>query len=215
MPVKTCQLTRRDEDLLDVLTKRVRVLGLQQVAAMWWQGQERSLESASRRVAALETVGFLRTITGFAHPELSLVGPLLRWHPGEPAPDLGSIAYRLQARWTEPLRLTRGVIATKLAAAQQGGIGGRAPRLSELTHDLHLAAVFIRLRREDPQLAMTWQSEAGQYAEGGGRDERLPDAMIGVGRERMAIEFGGAYAKRKLEEFHDHCAERAQPYEVW
>jgi len=215
MTASTRKLTSRDSELLDTLTRRVRVMSFDQVARQWWGGQRRALESAARRLTALDAVGLVQLLSGFAHPELPMTAPVAAWRPGEPAPDFGSVSYRLRSRWTEPLRVTKAVIATKLAAAQFGGSGGRSPRPSELTHDIHLATVFLNLRQTRPDVAQTWQSEADQYAAGAGRDERLPDAIVGKGRARMAIEFGGAYSKPKVAEFHQHCEERGLGYELW
>lgn len=215
MPIATCKLTDRDMEILELLTKRVRVLSLEQVAREWWARQARASENASRRLSTLEQGGLIHRFSGFAHPELPLEKPVATWSPGSPSPDFGNLSYRLRTRWTDPLRMTQAFIGTKLAAGQFGGNGGRVPRPSELSHDLHLAGVFFKLRRSDPAKSRTWLSEASQYAKGGGRDERLPDAVVGKGRHRTAIEFGGAYSKAKLIEFHEHCAASDLPYEIW
>jgi hypothetical protein len=215
MAATTARLTERDTEILDSLTKRVRVLSFDQVAREWWGGQARASENASRRLITLERGGLIRRVSGFAHPELPLSEPVATWRFDAPPPDFGRLSYQLRVRWKEPLRMTHALIATKLAAGQLGGSGGRFPRPSELTHDLHLAAVFLNLRRSDPARSKTWLSEASQYALGGGRDERLPDAVVGNGRHQVAIEFGGAYSKAKLIEFHEHCAANSLQYEIW
>ena len=40
-------------------------------------------------------------------------------------------------------------------------------------------------------------------------------SQILTSRKWTVIEFGGAYSKRKLAEFHRHCATRGLPYEIW
>ena len=110
---------------------------------------------------------------------------------------------------------TDAVIATRQATREFGGyIGGRRPRDSETTHDIHLAQVYLRLRTRQPELLSQWVSEAQQYAEGGGKNERLPDVIIrDTGIPQFVIEFGGAYSKPKLEAFHAASAEI--PYQLW
>lgn len=130
-------------------------------------------------------------------------------------PEFQHLAYLLRSRWTRPLRDTAIVVATASTGARLGGRGGRQPRRSETTHDLHLAAVYLKLRRENLRLAARWVSEALIQAEGGGQDEKLPDALIRLRSGTTAIEFGGVYSARKLAEFHEHCASHGFAYEVW
>jgi hypothetical protein len=84
-----------------------------------------------------------------------------------------------------------------------------------MTHDVHLSAVYLHLLVHEPRIATTWISEAGQYAHGAGRNERLPDALVRRASGVTVIEFAGAYSKGKLSEFHEHCASRGLPYELW
>jgi len=69
--------------------------------------------------------------------------------------------------------------------------------------------------RQQPKRARYWQSEAQILARGGGRNEKLPDAIIRSPSEKTVIEFGGEYSKRKLAAFHTHCADRGLAYEIW
>jgi len=93
-----------------------------------------------------------------------------------------------------------------------GGHGGRYPRESEETHDIHLAAVYLRFRSIAPALASSWVSEARIKRERKTNRGKLPDAMVD---KRRVIEFGGAYKKAKLAAFHKYCAAREFDYEVW
>lgn len=211
----TLRLTTRDEGILDTLTQRVRVLSIGQIVRTWWPEQRRGEESAASRLQALADAGFIMRIVEWAHPELSLDAPALIWRPGEEVPNLGQVSYRLRSRWTGAPRATTAFIATRLAGSTFGGNGGRRPRPSEMTHDLHLAAVFLRLLSKQPRTAQSWISEAAQYAKGAGRHERLPDALVRDRNGTTVIEFGGAYSKRKLMEFHEFCVERSLSYELW
>jgi hypothetical protein len=107
------------------------------------------------------------------------------------------------------------VIATQRAGNRFAGSGGRAPRASETTHDLCLAAVYLRLMATDPGRAKRWISEATLYERGEGRNGRLPDAAIVTRGGKTIVEFGGAYSAVKVKEFHGFCAERGWGYELW
>jgi len=208
-------LSDRDQALIRTLTRRVRFLSIKQAARTYWGRTADPEESARRRIASLEEAGVLRRFTVLAHPELELDQPEACWQPGGTPPDFGAVSYRLKARWTETVQPTVIVIATEGAGNWMGGHGGRLPRPSEATHDLHLAAVYLHMLRHAPERARFWKSEAALQAAGAGRNSRLPDAMISGRQEKTVIEFGGAYSKRKLMEFHRHCEDRQLPYEVW
>jgi hypothetical protein len=96
-----------------------------------------------------------------------------------------------------------------------GGHGGRFPRESEETHDVHLAAVYLKYRIENPVAASRWMHEEEIRLTRNSRSGKLPDALIQGGRERHVVEFGGAYKKAKLIAFHDYCKAQGLSYEVW
>lgn len=210
------ELDTTDETLLWVLTHRLRLLSVAQVARTWWPTvQQRSVEARLRGLVKAEMI---RIESFMAHPELPLPGPVFSWHPGDVEPAWGPIAYRLQSRWPKPLVATPLVFATPQCTRMFGGYtGGRGPRPSEATHDLHLGQVYLVLRQREPKTEKRWVSENELYAEGRGRNERLPDAIIRGPRAgappTRVIEFGGAYKKSKLEEFHREMARFR--YEVW
>jgi hypothetical protein len=93
-----------------------------------------------------------------------------------------------------------------------GGHGGRFPRESEETHDLHLATVYLRFRSVSPELTISWVHEEEIKRDRRQRRGKLPDAMVGKAR---VVEFGGAYKKDKLMAFHKFCETRGFNYEVW
>lgn len=209
-------LTTRDEQILWTLTHRLRLLSVAQVARTWWKKLHRA--SAASRLRQLAEAGLIEVENLMTHPEILLAAPVVAWCPGDDEPDFGAVAYRLKSRWTEAPIPTPLVNATRAAVGMFGGYtGGRGPRPSETTHDLYLAQVFLSLQAADPSLAKRWVSENELYADGRGRNERLPDAVI---RGRRAgeppariIEFGGAYSKSKLADFHR--AFSTYSYEVW
>ncbi len=204
-----------NEQLLEALTKRVRLFTIDQVARTWWSHTVRPRNNAKKRLRKLEEQGLVELITIMAMPEIELRAPVYEWRPGNPPPQFGPIAYRLRSRWKAPLVPTEAVIATTKTKRQYGGyIGGRKPRRSEATHDVHLSQVYLRLRETNPEILSHWISDAQQYAEGGGKNARLPDVLIrdGVTTE-MLIEFAGAYRKQKLEAFHGQA--KGYPYQLW
>lgn len=208
----------RDEKLFWTLTRMVRLVTLEQAARTWWSNSPRPLVAARSRLRQLSEDGLVQLVTVMAHPEIKLVAPVFSWAPGDKDPPFGRIAYQLQVRWRRPLVATSIVIATKEALRRFGGyIGDRLPRPSETTHDIHLSSVYLQLLADDPAKARFWVSEHQLYAEGHGRHERLPDAIIrsrsGRGNEKLIVEFGGAYTKSKLQQFHDEF--KRLRYEVW
>lgn len=202
-------------EVVAALTQHVRVLTVDQIARTWWPHTQRPRSNALKGLADLEGRGLVETFSMMAQPEIDLPGPVFVWRPGDPEPDFRAIASRLRARWKRPRRPTDAVIATRRAARDYGGyLGGRRPRASEATHDLHLAQVYLRMRRESPELLEFWVSEAQQYAEGGGRNEPLPDVIIRpAGAAQFLVEFAGQYSRRKLEEFHGRT--NHIPYQLW
>ena len=205
-------ISQRDHEILSALTHRVRVLSLQQVAQAWWPGVATALRSARRRLEELASAEFVEILTLMVHPELPLTDPLVTWQPRLDPPDFDLLAERTRHRWTRPVIALPVVIATEAAARRFGGSGGRRPRPSEATHDVHVAAVYLRMRSELPTRAASWISEARLPK---GKGVGIPDALVQDGRYRTAIEFGGEYSRPKLVKFHQNCADRRYGYEIW
>ena len=202
-------------ELLEVLPLRIRILSLAQVGRTWWAHAAAPATAPIRRLSQLCQAGYVELVSVMAHPETELAGPLVKWRPGHSPPDHGALAYRLRSRWTDPLVQTSCVVATSFAGRFFGGYGGRAPRRAETTHDLHLSAVFLQMRTNQPERAATWISEEGRkkQLEHG---EKLPDAIVTDGDQQTVIELGGkSYDRSKLVAFHEHCAGRNLAYEVW
>lgn len=205
-------LTDRDTELLRALTQRVRVFTLAQVARTWWPESQDGQGLARRRLRALEDGGLVTLTSLIAHPEIDLAGPLSSWQPGLPEPDFGPVARELARRWTEPERQTLCVVASEEAASVVGGSGGRTPRDSEATHDIHLAAVYLRMAEKLPTRASSWRAEASLAK---GQGVKVPDAMVRDGKYDTAIEFGGSYSAEKLASFHRYCHRKGLGYELW
>ena len=207
-------VTDKDVDVVQTLARAVRVLSTSQVGARWFGDTERPELNAIRRLRRLEHAGYVRICRTPAHPLLPLARPVVDWTPVDPTPDLGHAAYILNRRWSSPPVLTTWVIAT-LRGRNLFGVAGRRPREVELTHDLHLSELFLRLRATSPAEAAAWEPEEELRMARAPPDERIPDAFIRTGLRPRIVEFGGAYKKPKLEKFHQYCAERSYAYELW
>ena len=211
------QIDATTEDLIEVLTHRVPLLTLHQIAKAWFANSTDPSAAAMSTLLGLETQGLIFASSLAARPELDLKEPVFVWAPGNHAPHCGPIAYQLKNRWKAAAIRQPVVIATRLAKRLFGGyLGGKLPRRSEVTHNIHLAQVYLRVREEQPTAAEQWISEYQLYAEGHRDCERLPDGTIRdpqTGMPRLFIEFGGSYSKQKIEAFHHAC--QTTPYQIW
>jgi len=209
----TPELTRRDRDLLDVLTKRLRVVSLEQAARAWWGRAKDPVQLAARRLGQLQAAGHLELEDRMAHLEPAPNEPLATWQRGLPVPGFAAVTRRLQSRFRDPAVATRCVLATTAAGLERAGHGGESPAESELSHDLLLAEVYLRMRAELPTRARSWRGE-GVLPKGQGK--KVPDAIVRDGRERTAVEAcGPSYSPAKLEAFHRYCEEQRLAYELW
>jgi hypothetical protein len=208
-------LTPRDESILEVLTLKVRLLSLSQTAAGWWKESSSPTERARKRMAELVGAGLIAREAVNARPLLSLDTPVVQWIPGKADPDYDAVSYRLQSRWTAAPRSTTVYIATRKAAYQFGGAGGRLKHRLQATHDLHVSQVFIRFLHIAPRLAEAWAGE--EIVAPTRREQKLPDAMIREpdGAPTLVVEFGGAYDAKRVRKFHEDCRRRSLRYQLW
>lgn len=208
-------LQPRDEQILQTLTLRVRLLTARQIAATWWGVSSSSFLLARRRLIALQRGGLLQRHQILARPLLALEAPIFTWQPNQPDPDPAPIAYRLQSRWTRAPELVGIVHASAVAAKQFGGAGGRLAHPEQATHDLHVAALYLRALRDDPARAAGWWVEDLRGKAG----YRLKDPDVVLfdddAQPMLIIEFGGEYDAKRVREFHDHCRTAACAYELW
>jgi hypothetical protein len=193
-----------ERDFLSDLTTKVRVFSALQIARTW--------PKVVPRLRRLEEAGLLFSFVAVVHPELPLCSPVVRWANGDQPPDFAKASYALRSRWRLPAVPTRCFIASRAAGRMFGGSGGRYPRESEETHDIHLSAVYLRLRATESAIAATWVSEAQIKNERRQRKGKLPDAIV---EKTRVVEFGGAYKKQKLLGFHKFCEAKGFEYEVW
>jgi hypothetical protein len=207
-------ITCRDGDLLQALVQKVRLLSQRQIADDFWDG---ALPNAKRRLKRLAAGELLTRMTVHARSVPNLESPLASWRPGDSEPDFHQLAYRCQSRWRKrPVRPCTVWIATEKAAQLYGG-----PRRGELknplqaTHDLGVAAIWLRLRQVAPEWAAAWRGEDLLAHTRAG--EKLPDAFIVDSQHDVAwvIEFGGGYDSDRVKAFHGDCHQRHLPYQLW
>ncbi len=207
-------LTERDREILQALALKVRLFNQRQLAGQWWNGE---LANTRRRMKRLAQAGLLSRIIVPTRALPPLEGPLIHWKPGDPAPDLGSIAYRCQERW----RLRAVHPCTVWIASEQGAqlfgasSRGELKQPTQATHDLGVAAIWLRLKTIAPQWADAWRGE-DQLAHTR-QGEKVPDAFLVDADNvvRCVIEFGGAYDTERVQAFHADCVARNLPYQLW
>lgn len=209
-------MTEREQEIIAALSGKIRLLSFEDIHHTWWPSSKSAVTNARRRLSAMVDEGLLVKERAFARPRLPLTEPVFRWKPGQDAPAFGELSWKLQSRWTEEPREITVYLATRRATGIFGGkADGRIKNPSQTTHDIHLGALYLKLRREAPTLAAGWVGEAVLAPTR--ERQKLPDAILHdrEGRPRLVMEFGGAYPAFRLEAFHEDCAKRRLPYELW
>ena len=210
------ELTARDREILRALTTKIRVATFGQLARNFWPPGASGTLNARRRLAELVARELLKTTRVISHPLLGLTRPVVTWRPGEPKPDAGEISATLQARWaTEPREMTVYLAGRRAITLFGAPALGEIKNRYQVTHDLHVSEVFLFFQRTQALLAAAWVGE--EILAPSRKDQKLPDAILhdDAGRPRLVIEFGGKYPARRVSAFHDDCAARGLPYELW
>ncbi len=209
-------MTPREQELVSALALKIRMLSFDEILRSWWPASRSATTNARRRLAELVHDGLLVRERALARPRLPLEEPIFRWKPGEAAPDFGKLSWTVKSRWTEPPREVTVYLASRRAAAIFGGkANGKIKNPSQATHDIHLGALYLKLCREAPTIAAGWIGE--DILAPTREHQKLPDAILHDrdGRPRLVVEFGGAYPAERLQAFHEDCAARELPYELW
>jgi hypothetical protein len=210
-------LTHADSILLKVLSQKTRVATREQAIRVFARGGVTSRRVGRRRLHALSASGILSCEDVPARPLLDLRGPLVCWRPGYGEPDFGALAWTLEKRWQAPLATTRVYFAGREGLRLYGGVArGQLTNINQVSHDLHVTEVYLRLLAEEPALAAAWVGE-DEHGDTRLKYQKQPDAVLcdDDGRPRLAIEFGGLYGVAKLSAFHRDMDRRGLPYEIW
>jgi len=198
-------------ELLKLLTNSVRVMTVEQARMALGEPQ---LESVASRLRRLRTKGLLQlSVAWFSKPKLTDI-PLFSWTPDHAPPDCVELAKTARRRWSANPVSELVAVATDEARNLYGTIALRAPRESELAHDLWVAELF--LRRYHFHSVYSWVHEDGfgdLFPEGNKPDAALirpePDS------NPIAIELLGNYRREKIGQFHNYCNEYSISYELW
>ena len=92
--------TERDLDIVETLTRRIRLLNIEQIARIWWPANG-GLRVIRRRLQRLIDGRLLDQAIVNAHPPLPVSSPLTVWKPGDNAPDPEAVSAEARIRWTE------------------------------------------------------------------------------------------------------------------
>lgn len=204
----------REEEIVRTLANDVRVLSLQQVARTWWTDTRSGRSRAKQAMLRLELDGWVQLHRSLARPVVEPRTPLVRWSPGDLAADMWSLSRTLHQRACEAASMTDFVLANAKGVALFARGPAPSVKLTQMTHDLQVAEVYLRYRAEGvPNLH--WRSEDRLPAEWPLRQR--PDAVLvdDGGVIRRAIEYGGDYAPSRLTELHDVFSSLDLCYEIW
>ena len=141
--------TARDIEIVETLTRRLRVLALSHIRSIWWLNAG-SQSLVQRRLRRLIRGGLVQQTTINSISIEPGDSPLLRWKPGESTPDFAHIERNAIDRLGTPKSPTEVYTASRLAANLFGVSGGYRPHHENVDHDLLLAAVFVRYRHDRP-----------------------------------------------------------------
>ncbi len=208
------ELTPRDLDILQTLTRRVRLLAMEQIRRIWWP-KYGSARAARRRMLKLAAAGLVdRTIVN-AHPLLPVEQPLAVWRQGNEEPNARRVSRQARARWRRPAKPLEVFTATSRTASLFGSTATGVPNMLHRDHDLLLGQVFVLYRTRRPEEARRWLGEDALPK--AGYRIKDPDAFLidADGRPGCVIESTGRYAARQIVAFHAHCMEYDLAYELW
>ena len=201
-------------DVIETLTRRVRLLSLSQVGDLWWPDAP-SQRVVRRLLRRLRQAGLLcRTVIN-VQPRTKIKTPLCVWQVGCAPPSTDQIVQRLQRRWRNAAAPTEVYWASPLAANLFGSTAGKLPGLTHRDHDLLLGDVFLFYRRLRPSMAALWVGEDARPK--AGHRIKDPDALLigHDGRPLAAIESAGRYGQTQLTSFHAHCENLQLAYELY
>lgn len=200
-------------DCLSWLTRNIRALSDGQIARV--RGVSPAIVRQGFR--RLERRGLVSLSQGFIQIPNAIGEPLYEWRPNADTlkPDWDSLSYKAQSRWNVPPLRALVASATKQAMELTGGrIGGRPSRPLEMSHDLTLTQLFLRMLAQDPEVANHWFPEDALTGLSAG--EKRPDALLRTIGKDVFIELAGkAYSAKKLEAIHTDFARRGVHHRIY
>lgn len=200
--------------ILDALAYRVRLFSDRQLLGLGPSSHSypRSLRRLLRR---LELARLIRRLAILTRPVPVIDKPLHVWRLGDPAPNFNAIQYQAQQRSLRPVETMTVFLGTARLAQALGGTCGHPLNHHSAMHDMGVAGIYLHLWRTKPDLALAWQGE--DIVAPARHRQKLPDAILynRAGEPIMAIEFIGDYPVERIQAFHDDCAFRGLPYEMY
>jgi len=204
-----------EADMLRVLSGDLRIVSLEQAARIWWPDQKRALRNAREAVQKLEFVGWLKVHRALSRPVAELSAPVFVWEPGQPTPPFRELSQQLRRRALADARVVTILAAGPRTRKFHGQSSrGRCIKLTQVTHDLHVAEVW-RHHREQGFARHRWIGEDGLSSDWPAR--QIPDAVLlsEQGHYLKAIEYGGGYPVTRLRNLHRGLSAINLGYELW
>jgi hypothetical protein len=209
----------RCAELGEILTQKLTCLTAAHLAARW------DIDSASGRwhldrwLAARAAEGLLVRHCVLARLTPPLDAPLWASETGgEPADPGHAVAWRLARRWaTTPLRVIVYTAGRRLARIYGGQMRGGLGNPDAISHDLALAALYVRFAATRPEAARDWVPDFRRAA-AAGYGEKQPDVLLfdADGTPYRAVELAGIYSAGRLAALAAHCrVGLGLPLEVW
>ena len=206
-----------EHELLDVLANHVRFLAVAQLARASFSGQRLSGRRAAHTALTLADSGWLRLAKVFARPLQSLSQPLCQWRHAEPVPDFAVLSRRLHRRASLSAALTTIVTATAKTCTLFGATRSSAAciKLTQTTHDLQVAEVFLRYVARGFPRGVHWVGE--DVLPETWPIRQRPDALLvdDAGQYVRAVEYGGDYSEERLIDLHLGLSSIPLTYEIW
>jgi hypothetical protein len=209
-------MTSWERELLVVLANYVRMLSLSQAARIWWTADRRGLRRARESVGRLAAGGWLDSYQVFSRPVAPLSKPAAIWTINQRLPDFPKLSAWLHRRASASAAVTTVITATKKTHTLFGrGVVPRRPKLTQITHDLHVAEVFLAYCARGFDVRQRWVLE--DYFPDTWPIREQPDAILldEQGKFARAVEYGGDYSVERLEKLHHALARIWLPYEIW
>jgi hypothetical protein len=124
--------------------------------------------------------------------------------------EIERAAYRAQKRWPKAPSPVTYVVARKPARQLLGARPSMRPlRAREVTHDLHVASLYLKLERRAQR---SWVHEDYLDVEPG---EPVPDAVLLNRPGLLCIDFIGQYSASKLSSMAERYLLHETSFEFW
>ena len=187
---------------------------LGQIASTWWTDTRWGRRRATVAMNRLANEGWVDVRKVLTRPIQSFASPLIQWRPGQGRPDFAAASRSLRRRAVADATSVTIVLAARRAVTLFGS--GRAPvvKLTQMTHDLNVAALYLHFRRAGLP-GGCWVSEDRLPRDWPLRER--PDALLRdeAGALVRAVEYGGDYPSSRLAHLHAGLSSIGLGYEIW